>query len=131
PTARANSTIRRATGRGIRVLPGDAPRARRRDRWTTGCPGLLRRDAPGAPGRAWHDSAMTDQEARYDRIAEGYAQWWSPLHRPATLRLLEEIEPDIAAGARRLLDVGSGTGALARAAVARWPGVEVDGVDVS
>ena len=42
---------------------------------------------------------MTDEEARYDRIAEGYAQWWSPVHRPATLALLDEIEPAVAAGA--------------------------------
>ena len=31
---------------------------------------------------------MTDQEARYDRIAEGYAAWWAPVHRPGTLGLL-------------------------------------------
>ena len=34
---------------------------------------------------------MTTQEARYDRIAEGYAEWWSPVHRPATLRLLDVL----------------------------------------
>ena len=76
-------------------------------------------------------AAMTDQEARYDRIAEGYAAWWSPIHRPATLEVLDEIAPEVAAGATRLLDVGSGTGALAAAAVARWPGIRVTGVDVS
>lgn len=74
---------------------------------------------------------MTEQEARYDRIADGYATWWSPVHRPATLRLLDEIEPDVRAGARRVLDVGCGTGTLAAAAVARWPDVQLDGVDAS
>lgn len=74
---------------------------------------------------------MTDQEARYDRIAEGYARWWSPVHRPATLELLDEIEPAVAAGGSRILDVGCGTGALAAAAVLRWPGVRVTGVDAS
>ena len=74
---------------------------------------------------------MTDEEARYDRIAEGYAQWWSPVHRPATLALLDEIEPAVAAGATRILDVGCGTGALAAAAVRRWPDVRVTGVDAS
>ena len=74
---------------------------------------------------------MTDEEARYDRIAEGYAQWWSPVHRPATLALLDEIEPAVAAGATRILDVGCGTGALAAAAVRRWPDVRVAGVDAS
>ena len=42
-------------------------------------------------GRTWHDRRMTDQEARYDRIAEGYAAWWSPVHRPGTLGLLDEV----------------------------------------
>ena len=74
---------------------------------------------------------MTDEEARYDRIAEGYARWWSPVHRPATLALLDEIEPAVAAGATRVLDIGCGTGALAAAAVRRWPDVRVTGVDAS
>jgi SAM-dependent methyltransferase len=74
---------------------------------------------------------VSDQEARYDRIAEGYAAWWSPVHRPATLRLLDEIEADVRAGARRIVDVGCGTGALAAAAVERWPDVTVEGVDLS
>ena len=74
---------------------------------------------------------MTDEEARYDRIAEGYARWWSPVHRPATLTLLDEIEPAVAAGATRVLDIGCGTGALAAAAVRRWRDVRVTGVDAS
>ena len=74
---------------------------------------------------------MTDQEARYDRIAEGYARWWSPVHRPGTLGLLGEVAPAVEAGATRILDVGCGTGALAAAVVSRWPGVTVTGVDVS
>ena len=74
---------------------------------------------------------MTDQEARYDRIAEGYAAWWAPVHRPGTLGLLDEVAPDVAGGARRLLDVGCGTGTMTADAVRRWPAVEVDGVDAS
>jgi ubiquinone/menaquinone biosynthesis C-methylase UbiE len=74
---------------------------------------------------------MTDQQARYDRIADGYATWWSPVHREATLRLLDEADEEVAAGARRVLDVGCGTGAMAVAAAGRWPSVVVDGVDAS
>ncbi|HEY3335762.1 MAG TPA: class I SAM-dependent methyltransferase [Candidatus Limnocylindrales bacterium] len=74
---------------------------------------------------------MTDQEARYDRIAEGYAAWWSPVHRPGTLGLLDEVAGEVAAGARQILDVGCGTGAMAADAVRRWPTVEVDGIDAS
>jgi ubiquinone/menaquinone biosynthesis C-methylase UbiE len=95
--------------------------------------GLLRRRARDAAGggEPWHDRAMTDQEARYDRIAEGYAACWSPIHRVKTLGLLDVIEPEVRSGARRILDLGSGTGAFAAAAVARWPTVHVTGVDPS
>ena len=71
-----------------------------------------------------------DQEARYDRIAEGYAAWWSPIHRPATLRVLDEVAGD-GRPVAGLLDVGCGTGAMAREAAARWPGARVTGVDIS
>lgn len=86
---------------------------------------------------------MTDQQARYDRIAEGYAEWWSPIHRPATLGLLDEITPAVmarsmarstagsTAGAIRILDVGCGTGALVAALADRWHGARVTGVDIS
>ncbi len=74
---------------------------------------------------------MTDQEARYDRIAEGYARWWSPIHRPATIAMLDVIAPEVESGATRILDLGCGTGALAAAAVSRWPAARVTGVDVS
>jgi SAM-dependent methyltransferase len=74
---------------------------------------------------------VTDQEARYDRIADGYAAWWSPVHRPGTLALLDDVAADVAAGASRLLDVGCGTGAMAMDAVTRWDSVVVDAVDVS
>lgn len=73
---------------------------------------------------------MSDQQVRYDRIAEGYATWWSPVHREATLRLLDEVEGDVGAGTR-ILDVGCGTGAMAVAAVERWPSLAVDAVDAS
>jgi len=81
--------------------------------------------------RTWHDPPVTYQEARYDTIAEGYAAWWSPVHRPGTLALLDEVDAVVAAGARRVLDVGCGTGAMAVEAVRRWPGVVVDAVDAS
>jgi ubiquinone/menaquinone biosynthesis C-methylase UbiE len=79
---------------------------------------------------------MTDQGARYDRIAEGYARWWSPVHRAATLRLLDDVAAHADASGRRgwprrLVDVGCGTAAMAVEAVARWPGLEVDATDIS
>jgi len=81
---------------------------------------------------AWHDwGVMTDQEVRYDRIAEGYARFWAPAHRPSTLALLDEVAPVVAAGATRILDIGCGTGTLLRAAAQRWPQVRITGVDIS
>jgi ubiquinone/menaquinone biosynthesis C-methylase UbiE len=74
---------------------------------------------------------MADQEARYDRIAEGYATWWAPVHRPSTLGLVELLELDPPRGRVRIVDVGCGTGAFAAAVVRRWPDVEIDGTDVS
>jgi hypothetical protein len=88
-------------------------------------------DGPNGPIGAWDHGPMTEQEERYDRIAEGYATWWSIVHREATLDLLDEVAIDVEAGARRIVDVGSGTGALAAAAVGRWDDVEIDAVDGS
>jgi ubiquinone/menaquinone biosynthesis C-methylase UbiE len=76
-------------------------------------------------------SAMTEQAERYDRIAIGYARWWAPIIAPQALTVLEELVPAIAAGARRVVDVGTGTGTLAIEAVRRWPEIEVVGIDAS
>ena len=74
---------------------------------------------------------MTGQESRYDRIAEGYATYWSPVHRKATLRLLDEVPREADAAGARIVEVGCGTAAMAAAAAARWPGAEIDATDVS
>lgn len=64
-------------------------------------------------------------------MAAGYERHWAPVLAPSAVALLDRLEPDIAAGARRVLDVGVGTGNLSRPALLRWPEVEITGIDAS
>jgi ubiquinone/menaquinone biosynthesis C-methylase UbiE len=73
----------------------------------------------------------SDQGDRYDEMASGYERWWAPVLAPSAHRLLDELAPLIDAGVVDVLDVGVGTGNLARPALARWPGIRVTGVDAS
>lgn len=74
---------------------------------------------------------MTEQAERYDRIAVGYSRWWGPIIAPAARTVVDEIADAVAAGATRILDVGTGTGTLALEIVRRWPDVRVTAVDPS
>ena len=77
------------------------------------------------------DQAALDLQSRYDRIAAGYARWWAPVLRPTAVQVLDLVEPQIAAGATRILDVGTGTGSLPVAALRRWPSATVSAIDGS
>jgi len=62
--------------------------------------------------------ALAETADLYDRIAAGYQEWWAPVIAPAALHLLDLVAPTVADRPRaRLVDVGAGTGTLARAAV--------------
>ena len=64
-------------------------------------------------------------------MAEGYEKWWAPVIRPAALKVLDLIAPEVEAGRTRLLDIGTGSGTLGIAAVERWAAVRATGVDAS
>jgi ubiquinone/menaquinone biosynthesis C-methylase UbiE len=100
-------------------------------RWLRTAEGVKRLNGASLCKPAWHDAGMTDTAERYDRIAEGYAQWWAPVLAPAVERLLDRAEAWVAGGAARLLDIGTGTGQLAFGALGRWSSISVVGVDAS
>lgn len=67
-------------------------------------------------------------EAPYDGYADDYRQWWAPVIAPAAVGLLERLDGLVEADAT-LVDIGSGTGTVAVAALRRWPGIRAIGVD--
>src|SRR4029078_4417355 len=84
------------------------------------------RGAPG-PEQPLPSAAMTDDGAGgYDEMADGYARFWGPVVRPAPIHVLDLVATRLDAGDdAHILDVGSGTGSLAIAALQRWPGHRV------
>jgi SAM-dependent methyltransferase len=68
---------------------------------------------------------------RYDAAAEAYETWWAPVLRPSALRLLDLAEPLPRGGTATILDVGTGSGTLALAAIRRWPRARAVGIDGS
>lgn len=67
-------------------------------------------------------------EAAYDGYAADYREWWAPVIAPAAVALLDRLDGVVEADAT-LVDIGSGTGTVAVAALRRWPGIRVIGVD--
>jgi ubiquinone/menaquinone biosynthesis C-methylase UbiE len=73
-----------------------------------------------------------EAERIFDEFAEAYRDWWGPIIAPAALQVLDDVEvPKGDPSAFDLLDLGTGTGVLALAALERWPGVRVVGIDPS
>jgi SAM-dependent methyltransferase len=63
-------------------------------------------------------------------FADRYLRWWAPVLASTALRLLDLIEGGLNGQGRPIiLDVGTGTGTLARGAATRWPGALAVGID--
>jgi ubiquinone/menaquinone biosynthesis C-methylase UbiE len=79
-----------------------------------------------------HATPSTDETARlaarYSSSAADYARHWSPVIRPMSQRLIRFMP---LTSARRILDVGTGTGALTPDIRAVAPGATIVGVDGS
>lgn len=70
--------------------------------------------------------------AGYDGMASGYARFWGPVIYPAAVKVLGDVAAQLdGRDDLHVLDVGSGTGALAIATLERWPRHRVTGIDPS
>jgi SAM-dependent methyltransferase len=70
--------------------------------------------------------------AAYDGYAADYRDWWAPVIAPAAIRLLDRLDGLLPANRpSTLVDIGTGTGTLALAALRRWERARVIAVDPS
>jgi SAM-dependent methyltransferase len=73
-----------------------------------------------------------EEGSGYDGMASGYARFWGPVIYPAAVKVLDHVAPILdGRDEAHVLDVGSGTGALAIATLERWPRHRVTGIDPS
>jgi ubiquinone/menaquinone biosynthesis C-methylase UbiE len=74
---------------------------------------------------------ITTAARDYNRYATAYHRWWAPIIAPAGRRLLDDVAAMVTGPRAHLIDIGTGTGTLAVAALQRWPACRVTGVDLA
>ena len=68
---------------------------------------------------------------RYDAGAAEYARYWAPVLEHTAERLIDEVDAVFRGDRLRIVDVGSGTGTVALAALRRWGHAEVTATDAA
>lgn len=82
------------------------------------------------PSEPIADAAKDAAEAAYDRWAIEYRDWWAPVIAPSAVGLLDRLAGHVPpSGPTTIVDIGTGTGTLAMAALHRWDGARVVAVD--
>lgn len=72
----------------------------------------------------------TERDPADVAFGDAFERYWAPIIAPSARGLLDRLD-DTAAAPFRIVDVGTGTGTLAIAALERWPQAQVLGIDPS